>query len=229
MRLSLVLVACLLLVGPRSGWAAGLDEAKALKDEAFGILKKGSGLTIKPEEYARCVVKLEKAMDIVEKANAFDTPLAQEVSSALYWARKFATVQTIAHINKEKKRSVKSKPKDQGGLPGLGEKASEAKKLFATGKMYAQSHTGDDYAVGLRWFQIADQTAGTDYSVRALGLARAAQKRHVAQQSQGAKTEEASLKDTPGGNAPARRCRPACTPDARGGRWGRAGRRRRRP
>jgi tetratricopeptide (TPR) repeat protein len=54
---------------------------------------------------------------------------------------------------------------------------AEAKKKFDAGMEYAKANESNLYAVALRWFQIADQISGTDYSVKAMSLARAAQER----------------------------------------------------
>lgn len=48
---------------------------------------------------------------------------------------------------------------------------------YAEAEKYAASHAGDDYAVSLGWFQMANLHPGTDYALKALEQAREAQQR----------------------------------------------------
>ncbi|MBE7467460.1 MAG: hypothetical protein HS116_28635 [Planctomycetes bacterium] len=179
-------------------WAA--SEAETLKNEAVAVLKKGSGLSLDPKEYAECVVKLERAIDALDSSGQSESELAQECNSALYWARKFATIEIIDQIRKE--RGVKpvgaapatpaTPPKKPDppeeaapAMPGGGpdaEKLADAKAKFDAAQRYAQSNTNDDYAIALRWFQVAEQAGGTDYSLKALAFAREAQLRYAQKQ-----------------------------------------------
>src|SRR5688500_3725941 len=79
------------------------SDAQQLKDEALQILKASSTKKATPEEYASCILKLEKAMDILEKAKDTDSPLAQEVNASLFWARRFSDIHVISALDKMKK------------------------------------------------------------------------------------------------------------------------------
>ncbi|MCZ7649599.1 MAG: hypothetical protein M5U26_30785, partial [Planctomycetota bacterium] len=168
------------------------------KNEALEVLKRGSALDIDPAQYAACVVKLETALDELEASGKGESELAQEVSSALYWARKFATLEHIEKIRtaegrqapREAKPAEARKPAEPApdpetpALPGGPDFARQeaAKKKFEAGEAFARAHAADDYAIGLRWFQVSEETAGTDYALKALALAREAQKRYATQQ-----------------------------------------------
>jgi len=70
-------------------------------------------------------------------------------------------------------------------MPGMegGADASQmavAKKVYEEADRFAKSQTGNDYIVALKWFQAADELSGTDYAVKALSNARAAQERYAA-------------------------------------------------
>ena len=198
--------------------AGDLGEATTLKDEALKILQSGSALNTDPKLYAQAVVKLERAMAIVERAGREDSPLAQEISSALFWARRFTTLSILDEV--ERGRSAGSPPPSEAKVPDpppvkkagppetpakvegpiegdpLGDRLiTEARKKFQSAQAFAREHKDDDYIVALRWFQVADQTAGTDYSIKALNLARKAQERHAARQKP--QTPAVELPDTP--------------------------------
>lgn len=217
----LLLAIMLLALGVMAApvWAGPEEEAKQLKDEANSILQKGSGITLDPKEYAQCVVKLEKAMTLLETAGKSETDLAVEVNTALYWARKFTTSNIINEIQKEKgaagdmktgggtadsgkkdppptvkppepkKPEPKEEPADDGTMS-----MAKQKKMFEEAQAYAGQHASDEYAVALRWFKAADELAGTEYAVKALALARAAQERFA---KKSGTIKEEKLDDTP--------------------------------
>ncbi|MCW8131043.1 MAG: hypothetical protein KIS92_11900 [Planctomycetota bacterium] len=198
-------------------WAGPEEEARQLKDEANSVLQKGSGITLDPKDYAQCVVKLEKALDLLDKAGKSDTDLAVEVNTALYWARKFTTSTIINEIQKERgtggtggggtgggdtgakpeppkppvkppEPAKKEEPADDGTMS-----MANQKKLFEEAQKFASQHASDEYAVALRWFKAADELAGTEYAVKALALARESQERFA--KKQGTLKEE--LPDNP--------------------------------
>ena len=68
------------------------------------------------------------------------------------------------------------------------------KKVYQEAESFAQKHSDDEYGVALNWFKVADQLAGTEYSVKALARAREAQER-FAKKSGALKAEK--LPDTP--------------------------------
>jgi hypothetical protein len=102
-------------------WAGPQEEAQTLKDEAVAILRSGSGLEVDPRLYAQCVVKLERAMDLLESGGAMDSELAQEVSAALFWARRFSTISIIDEVKRQRNEgdspSRPSKPVDPPKVP----------------------------------------------------------------------------------------------------------------
>jgi tetratricopeptide (TPR) repeat protein len=83
------------------------------------------------------------------------------------------------------------KDDDDDFVPAAG--LSESKKAYNDAEQFAKSHSSDDYAVALRWFQMANEHPGTDYAMKALEFARQAQTRFSAKS---APVDEA-LPDTP--------------------------------
>ncbi|MBI3831389.1 MAG: hypothetical protein HY291_17860 [Planctomycetes bacterium] len=202
-----VLVAVMVLAAGSFAYAGPEEEARTLKDEANTVLQKGSGVTLDPKEYAQCVIKLEKALDILDKAGKTESDLAVEVNTALYWARKFTTANIINEIQKAKgstdggMKTGDTSPKHVDppknvDPPKSGDDLSmvKQKKMFEDAQQYANQHASDDYAVSLRWFKAADELAGTEYSVKALAFAREAQERFA--KKQGTFKDE-KLDDTP--------------------------------
>ncbi len=181
---------CLLLAGRCTKVVVADDaaEARKLKEEAVKILQSGSAMAVEPAIYADCVLKLEKAIQLLESGQARDENLLQEATSALYWARKFTTVNHINAIQRKRGEPVKPRKKPAPPpVPSATQVSKEAptpladaKRLYQKGEIFAQSRSGNHYAVALQWFQIADQISGTDYAVKALGKAREAQEKFQA-------------------------------------------------
>jgi hypothetical protein len=185
------------------------SDAQTLKDEALTILKANSNKQADPKEYANCIYKLEQAQDILEKAKQDDTPLAQEVSSSLFWARKFSDVHVMKELDKikggkptasgvperkpepPKPPAQKTNPEEPAEEPDT---LAQAKKAYQEAEQFAQKKSGDDYAIALRWFQMANQYSGTDFALKALEQARDAQARFAAKSQSGVKDD---LPDTP--------------------------------
>jgi tetratricopeptide (TPR) repeat protein len=200
-----------LLLAQVAAFASEIEDATRLKDEALEVLQRGSALSTDAKLYAQAVLKLEQAQKLLEQAKAEESGLAQEVSAALFWARKFSTVGVVSEVTRQRDNpgsgpapGPASGPapgpapgpppaavsKDTAaGAAGMGPgpesdpRVIEARKAFGIAEQFAKDHAGNDYIVALRWFQVADQTIGTDYSVKALALARAAQERNAAKQA----------------------------------------------
>ena len=175
--------------------ADALSEAKQLRDEALQVLRaRQEGGDVSDQDYALTVLKLERALALCEKANATDTTLAQEISAARFWAGRFATTQVSSEVDRQRKKGAvqipsvpstkvaekpkpKLKPKADPVPASLGLSDADlaaARARFEKGQIFAAEHRTQPFLVALRWFQIADHTAGTDYSVKALRLAQAA-------------------------------------------------------
>ena len=182
---------CTLILAPRPVRADAQGEARSLKDEALVILKANADIDGKPEDMAKCIFNLEKSAHILEVAHDTDSDLAKEVNSQLYWARKRSTLAIDAALDKLKGNSGASHPyvpkppaskppvkKEDGDDPFAG--MADARKAFDEAQKFAQSHGSDDYVVSLNWFQMASLHPGTDYSLKALNLAREAQARFKA-------------------------------------------------
>lgn len=196
--MSLVLAACAV-------FADGTDDARKLKDEALEVLKANASRLATPEQYAGCILKLEQAQALLEKAGDSGSALAQEVSATLFWARRFSDMKVLAALDKlrggkaappppppaRKAEPAKPASPDEPELPPP--VLAEAKKAFLAAQTYADGHRGDDYAVALRWFQMAAENPGNDYALKALDLAREAQKRFAARSG----AVEEALPDTP--------------------------------
>ena len=193
--------------------AATMDDARALKDEALKILQANSAGEADPKAYAEAVVRLEKAQTLLDGAGQGGTSLGQEINSLLFWARKFSTTTVIGELDKSRSGPAApakkaepvpppppAKAADAGGAEEKGgafgsQTVSEARGKFEAAESFAKEHPGDDFTVALRWFQAADQLAGTEFSAKALTLAREAQERYA---KKTAKTPEPEVPDTPG-------------------------------
>ena len=206
-KLFLLTMVLTLAAGAR---ADGAGDAQKLKDEALEILKANANRQATPQQYADCIFKLEQAQRMLEKANDNDSALAQDVSSTLFWARKFSDVHVIAELEKLHGGAPEPPPpakKPDPPKPPPGEVSdaepaaviSEAKKAFEGAESYATSHSSDDYAVALRWFKMANEHSGTDYALKALELARAAQTRFAAKNAPVASKTPETVPDTPEG------------------------------
>lgn len=198
----LVLTSCNIFADPA-------EDAQKLKDEAVQILKANANREATPAQYATCIYKLEQAQQILEKAKQDDTPLAQEVSSTLFWSRRFSDVHVIKELEKLKggaplapmppKKTEPAKPvtppkTDPDEPVEAPDTLAEAKKAFQAAEKFAREKASDDYAVALRWFQVANEHSGTDYALKALDFAREAQARFAAKTATAVKDE---LPDTP--------------------------------
>ena len=177
------------------------SDASALKDSSMKILKDTADRDATPTEMAKCIFDLEKAANILEVARDTDSDLSKEVNMALYWARKRSTLAIDAAlekmhggsgaykppvIKKPEVKVVKADPNEPAD-PGAG--MEEARKAFNDAQRFAQAHSDDAYVVALNWFQMASTHSGTDYSLKALTLARDAQKRFSAANPNGKKEE----------------------------------------
>jgi hypothetical protein len=183
------------------------SDAQKLKDEAVDILKANAQRQASNEQYADCIFKLEKAQAILEKANDTESALAQEVSSSLFWARRFSNIAVINALEKLRaggaapppvaKRTEPPKPvqkKAEDEPEDTNPELALAKKAFEAAQKFASTKSNDDYAVAMRWFQVAGEYSGTDYGLKALGLAREAQTRFSAKAAPAAAE---ALPDTP--------------------------------
>ena len=176
-------------------WCDDQEDAAQLRDEATATLKKNSVSTVPPADYAMAIYRLEKAQAILEAAHDTDCPLAQEVNSSLFWARRCSNVHIISEVEKIhaanpalKLASTDPKPKkaaqataEGDSLPEIDAQA-EAKAAFESAQKFATEHAGDDWMIAMRWFQMVNEFPGTDYSLKAVQLARDAQMRFAARQ-----------------------------------------------
>ena len=179
-------------------WSDDRDDAAQLRDESTAILKKNSAGGVPPAEYAMAIYRLEKAQSMLEAAKDTDCPLAQEVNSALFWARKCSNVNILKELDKIhaanpalKLASAEPKPKKpaQATVEGIANPEmpelnlqADAKAAFEQAQQFASEHIGDDYVISMRWFQMVNEFPGTDYSLKAVQLARDAQMRYAAKQ-----------------------------------------------
>ena len=184
-----------LVLAATSLWADPTSDAEKLKNEAVEILKANSNRNATNQEYATCIFKLEQAQAILEKAGDANSALAQEVSSSLFWARRFSSLPVLNELDKIRKGAGGSAPvakkaepakpvtKPKTGDDGEDEPPAilaEARAAYDAAQKFAQANSANDYAVSLRWFQMANEHPGTDYAIKALDLGRAAQSRFQA-------------------------------------------------
>ena len=165
--------------------ASQVDEARQLKVEAQQILRSASGAAADPKVYADAVRKLQKAEALLEEAAKSDPkgiePLQEEVSSALFWAKRFANVYVADELLKPGSAGKAPEPvKAPEPAPAKGPDLSAAESAFKKAEAFESAHSGDEHAIALRWFQVADQFTGTDWSLRALTRAQEAQARYRA-------------------------------------------------
>jgi hypothetical protein len=197
---------CALLAGLMGTALLGVEdteEAKALYDEASETMRKSNASSVPPKDYAMAMLKLEKALDILEKNGQSGTTLAQDCSAAHFWAGKASDIHILNELDKLRKSGgLPPRPPRQRkaldatdsavGLAGL-EADDEAAKAYAYAEAYAGEHKDDDFKVALRWFQVAGEFPGTVYSLKAIDAARKAQDQFMAKAAM--KKEE--LPDTP--------------------------------
>ena len=166
---SLLICATVAMVTSSRVFASAIDDAKTLQAEATTILRASSGSVADPKVYAEAVRKLEKAQALLEEEAKANPPgidsLQQEVASALFWARKFSTVQVVDEL-----QGRPSKPPDTNGVEAA----------FKRAEQFETEHAGNDYAIALRWFQFSSEFSGTDLALRGLARAREAQARYAA-------------------------------------------------
>lgn len=197
---------CFAVLGAAAcAWADPAVDAKTLKEEALQILKANASKEATPEEYANCIFKLERAQALLETAGDDSSALAQEVSSSLFWARRFSNIKVLAALDVLKgQRPSAPPPKKTPKAAAQPAKAAESETpemlrsrlseaAFTAAGGFANAHSGDDYAVALAWFKMASEHPGTDSALKALELARAAQLRFAGKKE----VVEEVLPDTP--------------------------------
>ncbi|MCY3023784.1 MAG: hypothetical protein NTW87_32810 [Planctomycetota bacterium] len=75
-------------------------EVQRLKNEALTILKANADKHVAPEEFAACLLKLEKAKALLAAAGDAESMLAQEIDASLALARRSSTPQVAAALEK---------------------------------------------------------------------------------------------------------------------------------
>jgi tetratricopeptide (TPR) repeat protein len=210
MRDRLVLLAVSGLLFSATCSAATVADARALKDEALKMIQSGSNSEVDPKVYAEAEEKLLKAQGILESLNESGGTLAQEIAAALFWSRRFTVVHIAPKSGSTPRKTTapatpaapkttaqpkKSEtPKTVAAFGSMS--TAEARARFEAAMKFAKENEGDDFVLALRWFQAADELAGTEYAAKALTLAREAQERNLAKLAAQDKKEE--LPDTPG-------------------------------
>jgi hypothetical protein len=177
------------------------DDVRQLKDEATATLKANSIKTVPFADYAMAIYRLEKAQSMLEQAKDTESGLAQEINSALFWARRCSNVNILKELDKIhasspplKLASQDPKPKAEKKMVAADEleevdAQKDAKAAFEAAQEFAKTHADDDFMVAMRWFEMVNKYPGTDYSMKAVGLAREAQLRFAAKSGAGKKEE----------------------------------------
>jgi len=200
MRAHIMFALLLVVAAPARLWADATDDAEQLKAEATQTLKANAAKTVPPQDYAMAIYRLEKAQSVLLEAGQTNTSLAQEVNSALFWARRCSNVFIVKELEKihasnpPLKLASETKRKAAKAL-GQGEidLQEEAKAAFLEAQEFAKAHKNDDYMVGLRYFQMAAEHPGTDYALKAMTLAAEAQMRFAINSG----TVKEEIPDTP--------------------------------
>jgi tetratricopeptide (TPR) repeat protein len=185
-----------------------VSDATTLTDEALSILKANATKEAPPEEYAKCIYNLERAQALLDGAGENDSPLAQKVSSSLFWARRFSNLKVISALEALRGKQpvvAKTKPVAKAATtpPPANAKATTnetpemirnrvAEAAFSAVEKYAAS-AQDEYVAALAWFKMAGEHPGTDAALKALELARQAQLRFTGKKA----AVEEELPDTP--------------------------------
>ena len=173
------------LFGSASGISAGtLEEAKTLHKEGKDLLvKAGFHAGGDPKLYGEALKKFEQSVAILEEmsksGNREAASLLEEVNSQMFWARKFAPLDVggSSPVPRPAPRPADvSKPPGDTGQPG--QTVSDAEKEYRRCEEFEKARAGDSYAISLRYFEMADKFAGTDWAVKALGKARDYQQRY---------------------------------------------------
>ncbi len=147
-----------------------------------------------PSRYVGSIRKLEKAMELLEKAHSQDQALLQQVSAALFWARKFSTIHTSASSYRPRhahepdpsassaqaspsKTDTRTKPVEPEPVRKKNLTPEERAHLAfeAAGKLEAGAKPGDLFVI-MRWLQIAEEFSKTSYAQRARERANAVRK-----------------------------------------------------
>lgn len=216
MRCSLPMGLCVVvLLSSAACLGATTEDARTLKNDAIKLLQAGSNAETDPKACAEAVAKLQNAQQILEGLNQNQTALAQEVNAALFWAKKFTVIQMAPRVSASKKDAGPSAPvvaqepvkkpaekEATSAAPAEGTlgtmSAANARVKFEAAALFAKEHPEDDFVLALRWFQAADELAGTEYAAKALTLAREAQERNLAKQTVAQNVKKDELPDTPG-------------------------------
>jgi hypothetical protein len=170
------------------------DDVRDLRDQATATLKANSVKTVPFADYAMAIYKLEKAQSLLEDAKDNASNLAQEINSALFWARRCSNVNILKELDKihasspPLKLASQDKPKNAATpkkeiAPDEIEEIDaqkDAKAAFAAAQEFAKAHADDDYMIAMRYFEMVNKFPGTDYSLKAVTLAREAQIRFAA-------------------------------------------------
>ncbi|MEI6232431.1 MAG: hypothetical protein WCT04_05230 [Planctomycetota bacterium] len=176
---SLLLVAFLVC-----GCARSDDDVAGLLKDAKATLAAHRDSQGKAAEYAQCIYNLEKAQVLLEQKGDSSSSLAQEVNSTLFWAKRFSNVEIANEVAKLRtvgglpKATAKTAPVEKPAAKGEFADSAitiKAKAAYEEAVKFASSKSADPFAVSLRWFQVASQFSGTDYSLKALENARQAQ------------------------------------------------------
>jgi hypothetical protein len=180
-------------------------DSQKLKDEAMVTLRANANGKVTSEEYAECIVKLEKAQAILEGAKDTDSVLAQEVNAALFWARRFSNLEIAKAVEKlhggagfAHQPAAKPTEPAQKAADSIPEakQLAEAKSAYDAAEKFAQARKGDDYAIAMRWFEMANTYSGTEYALKAVQLGREAQER-ATKPAEAAKPADPRAENTP--------------------------------
>lgn len=186
------------------------DDVRQLRDEATATLKANSIKTVPFADYAMAIYRLEKAQSMLEEAKDTASGLAQEINSALFWARRCSNVNILKEVDKihasspPLKLASQEKPKDSpktektvgpDELPEV-DVQKDAKAAFESAQEFAKSHADDDYMIAMRYFEMVNKFPGTDYLMKAVNLAREAQVRFA--NKNGATSAKSVKEEIPG-------------------------------
>ncbi|MCW8132571.1 MAG: hypothetical protein KIS92_19640 [Planctomycetota bacterium] len=182
-------MACLVLLTSTALFALDEAEVTKLRDEATAIQTAWGAGKATPEEYAAGILKLEMALNMLEKAGDTNSTLCQDITSQYFWSKRFSNIYVMNALEALRKKGgvipptrfdkpkTAANPNDPNADPFA--EQMDAKKAFEEAVAYAEKRKDDEMAVARRFFQMAGEWPGTDYGVKAMGLARDALLRYA--------------------------------------------------
>lgn len=161
------------------------DDPVALKNEGQAIMAAYRSDKATKREYALAILKLERALILLEEAGRGDSALANEIAASAFWAKRMSTMPVIKLLDRLRKEGGYKLPTRFSGAGGSADPESafesedRAQKALKAAQAFAKRHPDDDFAVAQRFFLVAGEYPGSIAGTRALSLCRDALLRYA--------------------------------------------------